>query len=339
MTAIIRPYQSQEPWNHQEIKEEALRAIGFVPSDQWGHLWVSRDELYILVPWEEPEDLSETAVLFLDESFDAGSRTLLYGGLAFLPLPLIIATARFIADILVVCSLYPGVWPGDTCPPRLHLRELYPFAARQKTAWRHMAKNDLNLLIRAALSNVVHNSAFRCVFPVNQKDLKRSFELAASDLTITPNILDLSIQAAAIQLRIASVHNLGSTIPVRLVMDHDATPIRLGKGRRQKTWRFLDAFEACGDDTLAKHGLILDRTEKASSQFPKGFCLETLRTKGYPVQDLLNPVGLQFADLFLGLWRQLSINGKSPFAVTLAELGNPIIQEIKWLKKLPAEFG
>jgi hypothetical protein len=123
---------------------------------------------------------------------------------------------------------------------------------------------------------------------------------------------------------------------LEIVADHDHTQIRVGTGRRQATLHLLNGLVTAGSVVPMKADLIWDSNARYSSKFPSNFSLETMGCEGFPLRTLVESVGLQFIDVYLGLWRIINSERKPFMGVSSDDLGIQTVTNMTWADDLPS---
>jgi hypothetical protein len=142
---------------------------------------------------------------------------------------------------------------------------------------------------------------------------------------------DLRIQIAMMQFRALASGTLRTEKPFEVVIDHDSKRISVGGRGRQTTLRVGEVLQReATEASLNRVSLDWDGQRRFSSKFPRDFTYETFWQQGYPLRPLVECIGLQFVDVCLGLWKQLTLHGKSPARITASELGSMNICKMTW---------
>ena len=281
--------------------------------DRFGWAYAAHDRLFSFVPWEAGGAPGGNPLLFVDESYDEPTRTTLYAGVLMSPGAAFILAGWYLGNLVTLRRQVAGVWPNENAPPRLHFREMFNDRARQKTTWRelpHSGTNDLVSLVADALgeNDQVHPFVVRIPDSELDKALAGAFPGGVNESAVD----DLIGMIVANALRTAVVDNTRRGIEIDLVIDFDATKISVGRiretenaldvgGRRQATLRFMEALGSTTTDPR----LLVDTADRHTSNFPADFTWARLATDGYAFTPLIEAIGLQFADLFVNVWRHL----------------------------------
>ena len=125
-------------------------------------------------------------------------------------------------------------------------------------------------------------------------------------------IADMTGQIVGHALRTAVSDNTRRGLEINVVIDFNPTKIHVGRmretenvldvvGRRQSTLRFVEAMNGAPSDPR----LIVDATNRHASAFPTDSSWARLTAQGYPFTPIVETIGLQFADLFVNVWRHL----------------------------------
>jgi len=117
---------------------------------------------------------------------------------------------------------------------------------------------------------------------------------------------------------------------IEIIADHDHTQVSLGKRRRQATLHLVDGLLGGMGDLPTKPRLIWNDRARYKSKFPTGFSWHTLEFGGFPIRPLVEAVGLQFADIYLGIWRIIDAEGRPYFGITSDDLGVQTISNMTW---------
>ena len=216
------------------------------------------------------------------------------------------------------------------------MRELLAIDARAKTAWSLVSDADIGKLLRLILDSLSRLEAKPYVLPVPEGQMgdaiKGVFPHGAKDALIS----DLRLQAAAMQFQIAATATLNPARTFELVVDHDYRPIKVGGRRRQATLRLRDVLLVPSREGPQSPPLTWDAGRRYSSKFPADFTYEAFWQHGYPLRPLIDSVGLQLVDAYIGLWRKLRLRGESPFGITPADFGRVHEQTIDWVQTEPS---
>ena len=317
-------------WNQHE--REFREVLADSQLDAWGHVWARGQRIWAGAPWTDPADVAERPLLMLDETYDEKTETFVYGALPFGPWQAITKTTWYLEQLLKIRKHISAFWPRNEPPPRLHLRELWPESARIKTRWTHLPLADLESLIRLVVAAIQTNEARPHVMPVPDRAMSRAVERAFPGRITQQTLPDLQLQAAAGQFRIAMSVTLNPTKEFEVVIDHDATKIAVGPRRRQATIRFAELLTApVTEPSLNRPVLFWQSDARHSSKFPARFSFDSLVNFGHRLRPLIDAVLLQFVDVYVGIWRQLSYHGGSPLKIAPGELGPSVVQATDWI--------
>jgi len=308
------------------LEEEFHRVKGSV-SDSYGHIYFKHGAVYAVAPWGTPDDLAEPPILFLDESRDEVTSTFLYGGLILTGTMMFRFVLQHIRNLVTVRDRYPGVWPRDKPAPRLHLKDF----GQLRTHWGQAPKDEVRTLWAATVEGVV-----RCVvakpliMPLVTPTMREAVALVFPAREVEPEIPDLALQMAALQMRVALHESVDSTATLEVIADYDVTKVKVGPGRRQATLRFLELLLARPTHPLDRPMLVRDERKRPASSFPDNFSFDALCSTGYPIHPLVEALGLQLVDLYVGTWRQLEYRGSSSLGITKGQLGSPVLVPVDW---------
>jgi hypothetical protein len=305
-----------EPPSPDQAKKvfEALRAIvGDRTLDRFGWAYTALGGAFSFVPWSDGEGPGGNPLLFVDESRDETAHTTLYAGLVMAPAAAFILAGWYLGNLVTLRRQIPAVWPADAPPPRLHFRELFSSHARQKTTWSKVPERgicDLISNVADALGENEHVHPFVVTIPDAEVDkgLASAFP-GGVDLNAVDGMVSLIVGNA---LRTAIVDNTRRGMEIELVIDFDATRISLGKIReadnaldagrqKQATLHFMETLAS----TITDPRVLVDTTNRHTSSFPTDFTWSRFETDGYPFAPVVNAIGLQFADLYVNVWRHL----------------------------------
>lgn len=313
------------------LKRDLEKNLGGTSLGRWGHVWAQKRQAVVLVPWDDPVRFMENPLIFVDETYDERAHVFAYGAIVVRPSEAITSTLWYLEGLLKIRAAWQAFWPSEVAPPRLHLRELFPEAARAKTRWAHLPGGDLTYVVREVLGVVRTLQVKPFIMPVPEDAMNRALELAYSEGFDQAALPDARIQAVALQFRAALAHGLNLAPTYDLVVDHDKRDVKVGSTKRQTTLRFRDLLRAPASEEPFKNlRLRWDPAERCSSQFPAGFSHAKFSQAGYPLRPLVDAIQLQFIDMYLGLWRQLHFHGRSQLGITGRDLGQHRVQEIRW---------
>lgn len=282
--------------------------------DRFGWSYVAHDRVFSFVPWTDgAAGPGGNPLLFVDESYDEPTATTLYAGLLLAPGAAFILSGWYLGNLVTLRRQVPQFWPVDAPPPRLHFRELFNDRARQKTTWQTVPDQgicDLAALVSDALGANEHVHPFVIKIPDAELDkaLAGAFPGGADERAVA----DMTGQIVGHALRTVIADNTRRGLEINVVIDFDATKIHVGRmreaenvldvgGRRQSTLRFMEAMNGAPSDPR----LTVEATDRHTSAFPSDFSWARLTANGYPFTPIVETIGLQFADLFVNIWRHL----------------------------------
>ncbi len=316
-----------------DLEADLLGRLGSLPTDAFGHAWIVENRLVLLTGWDTLDEFREPALLFLDESRDERRAMFFYGALAVPAIWALVVAGRHVESLAEVRRVFPEFWPEDRPPPRLHFRELYPKAAREKTTWRHLSEADLAQLVQCILPALTDSRVARYLIGVTETRMERAMRRAFPDQGVALAIPDLRLQCAALMVQMALGDTVSRETPLEVVADYDDSRIRAGKRRWQATRRFLDRLGQAGDGTVPVPTLHWAPDARYSSRFPSGFTWERATSQGYAMRPLVHSVWLQFVDLYLALWRKLDAQDTSILGVRRPDLGQFVLPTIDWIEE------
>ena len=295
----------------------------------WGKIWVRAGKVICAMPLHPIDQFNAPPLLFIDETLDNKRNLFFVGALVFRSLSAIIATARHIQNLVVLAQAHKGFWLPSHEPPRLHLRELNHPAAWLKTPWKHVPRRDIEVLFRTFVPSIRELAVLKVISPIPLNSLRTVVSRTFPDHGDT-QLQQLSIQLASIMLRttLTDAHPVGDQLEI--IADHDHTPVSLGKRRRQATLHLVDGLLGGMGDLPTKPRLIWNDRARYKSKFPKGFSWHTLEFDGFPIRPLVEAVGLQFVDIYLGIWRIINAEGHPYFGITSDDLGVQTISNMTW---------
>ena len=141
----------------------------------------------------------------------------------------------------------------------------------------------------------------------------------------------LSIQIASLMLKIMLAEANLTVNQIEVVADHDFTRISVGKGRRQATLHLLDGLvngKSLGEGTP---DIIWNDQARYTSRFSPAMTRNVLETDGFCIRTLVESLGLQFVDAYLGLWRTVNAEKRTHFGIGSDELGVQVISNMVWV--------
>jgi hypothetical protein len=168
------------------------------------------------------------------------------------------------------------------------------------------------------------------IMPVEQPALQSAIKSVLPDRDINSSVPDLTLQSIALQMKIVLLHTIRSGMTLEVIIDHDASKLKTGTHRKQATLYLTELLQRPNSE-FPDPTLRCDLTRRSSSKFPSDFSMNLLTTKGYSVRPIIESIGLQLIDLYLGSWRQLNYTSKSSLEIDARDLGNPKVQVIEWL--------
>lgn len=291
----------------------------------WGKVW-ARDGRVIGAMQVHPiKDFGPPPVMLIDESMDERTKTFLIGGLLLRPLHAVLLVLAHLQNLLLLASRHAGFWNYEAAPPRMHLREWTKYEARMKTAWRHIPIEEIKSLVKLVVPGVRELAGLRLLSPVSIQDLRRSLKRAFSDTDVEIQLRQVSIQMASLQIGMMLQDSKPAITEIELIADRDSTPVSLGPRRRQATLHLLDGL--VGETKLPVK--LTAGSQPYTSRFPADFSLRTLANEGYPIRPLMECIGLQVCDVYLGLWRATK-SGKECLGIRNEELDWHLIPSMTW---------
>jgi hypothetical protein len=129
------------------LKRDLEKNLGGTSLGRWGHVWAQKRQAVVLVPWDDPVRFMENPLIFVDETYDERAHVFAYGAIVVRPSEAITSTLWYLEGLLKIRAAWQAFWPSEVAPPRLHLRELFPEAARAKTRWAHLPGGDLTYVV------------------------------------------------------------------------------------------------------------------------------------------------------------------------------------------------
>lgn len=238
---------------------------------------------------------------------------------------------RHLEDLAEIRRVFPEFWPEHLPPPRLHFREFYSKAARNKTAWRHLREDHLSQLLQCILPALTDSRVARYVMRVPESQMARAVGRVFPD-RVSQAIRDLRLQCAALMVRVALADTVARDTQLEVVVDYDESRIPVGMGRRQATRRFLDRLGQTGDGTIPLPRLHWPSDARYTSRFPNDFTWERATSRGYLMRPLVHSTWLQFVDLYLALWRKLDARDAPILGVRRSDLGKFFLPRIDWIE-------
>jgi hypothetical protein len=305
----------------EALQRELVDRLGESPTSPWGHAWVYEDVLVVLVPWDDEEAFAEGPIIFVDETRHEASSTFALGALLVDRIEVLSLAMGFVGLLLKIREAHPEFWPLQSAPPRLHLQDLSPEVARANTPWRYLTPADLERLLRIILDGIKSLKVKPWIFPVTEEELGLAFVRNVKVVPQRNAWPDLRVQAAAIQFQMAAELSLNSENRCEMVVDHDPAMVGVRPSRRQATLRFRDVLMGGEVGQKIRQRLMWDPSARYSSQFPLTLAWKEFSQRGHAFHPLINSIGLQSIDVYLGLWRQLSLDGESPLGITAEDLG------------------
>ena len=318
--------QAQAEHLHKELVENGL-------SDQlpkWGKIWVREGKVICIMPSHPFDEFNAPPLVFIDETLDLKRQIFFLGALIFRSAHAIVAVARHIQNLVVLAEAHPKFWLPNAPPPRLHLRELNHFAAKLKTPWKHVPRMNIELLFKTFVPSIREMSGLRLIAPVSQTHLLKSIRNIAPQ-TADAQLQQVTIQLAATQLRAMLADSKLSVDKLEIIPDYDRSAISLGTSSRQATLHLLDALAGAKALTPLPQELIWNKDARYSSKFPNDFSLRRLQGDGYPLRALVESVGLQFVDVYLGLWRTINSEKRPHFGISSDDLGVQVSSNMVWV--------
>ena len=297
----------------REVFDALCRSTSDIHLDRFGWAYAAYDRVFSLVPWNSGGGPGGNPLLFVDESYDEPTQTTLYSGLLMNSGAAFILAGWYLGSLVTLRKQVAPVWPVDTRPPRLHFREMFNEHARQKTTWRSLgvqAITDLISVVADALGENEHVHPF--VVRVPDAEIEKALTAAFPGGADERAIEDLVGQIVAQALTSAVVDNTSRGLKIDLVIDYDATKIHVGRireadhaldvgGKRQSTQRFIEAI--CSTPTDPR--LLVNAAARNTSHFPADLTWARFTAHGCPFRPLIEAIGLQFADLYINVWRHL----------------------------------
>jgi hypothetical protein len=304
----------------QEQSREVFAILGRltpdVKLDRFGWSYGAHDRAFSFVPWiDGTAGPGGNPLLFIDESYDEPTATTLYAGLLLTPGAAFTLSGWYLGNLITLRRQVPQFWPVDAPPPRLHFRELFNKHARQKTTWHTLPDQgiyDFVALVSDALGANEHVHPF--VIKIPEAELDKALTGAFPGGVDERAVADMAGQIVGHALRTVVADHTRPGLHINVVIDFDATKIHVGRmrepenvlhvgGRRQSTLRFMEAMNGAPSDPR----LIVDGTDRHTSAFPRDFTWARLTAQGYPFTPIVETIGLQFADLFVNIWRHLQL--------------------------------
>jgi hypothetical protein len=227
--------------------------------DRFGLAVAADDLVFSLVAWNSDAHPGGNPLLFVDESYDEPTQTTLYAGLLITPGAAFTLFGWYLGNLVTIRKQVPAFWPIDQPPPRLHFRELFNDAARQKTNWRHLPDQAIRDLISVVADAIGGNErVYPFVVRILNVELDKALKSAFPGGVNEEAADDLVGMIVAHALTATVVDNTRRGIEIDVVIDYDATRIYLAKmreeenvldvgGRRQATQRFMEAMRAAAE--------------------------------------------------------------------------------------------
>jgi hypothetical protein len=137
----------------------------------------------------------------------------------------------------------------------------------------------------------------------------------------------------------AMLSNTSFTIEkLEVIADYNPTRIIVGSKKRQATLHFFEglhianALKTQSENLPIKCDLIIDKDARYSSKFPSDFSLNALENQGYCIRKLVESVGLQLIDVYLGIGRIIDSEKKPYMGITSDDLGTQTVARVNWLQ-------
>jgi hypothetical protein len=132
----------------------------------WGKIWVRAGKVICTMPSHPTDEFSAPAILFIDESLDIKRNIFYIGALAFSAPSIIIATARYLQNLVVLSQAHKDFWLHHAAPPRLHVRELNNPSDRVKTKWKQIPRHDIEMLLKTIVPPIKEQAGLKFIAPI-----------------------------------------------------------------------------------------------------------------------------------------------------------------------------
>lgn len=337
--AFLSQSSPPTPEQSREVSAVLGQLTSDVKLDRFGWSYVAHDRAFSFVPWSDgTAGPGGNPLLFVDESYDEPTTTALYAGLLLSPGAAFTLSGWYLGNLVSLRRQVPQFWPVDAPPPRLHFRELFNNRDRQKTTWQTLPDQsicDLVALVSDALGANEHVHPF--VIKIPDAELAKALAGAFPGGVDESAVADMTGQIAGHTLRTVVADHTRPGLDINVVVDFNATKIPVGRmreaenvldvgGRRQSTLRFMEAMNGAHSDPR----LIVDATDRHASAFPSDSSWARLTAHGYPFTPIVETIGLQFADLFVNIWRHLQLGAYPQLRVSRAILTRAKQTEYSW---------
>jgi len=328
-TALPHTEDNHAQEEADKLQSELEKSGQALQLPSWGKIWVRSGKVIWTIPSHPLEDFFAPPLSFVDETLDEKLNIFAIGALIFRAPNAAVAALRHIQNLVVLAELHKEFWPPNLPPPRLHLRELTHPAAKLKTAWRHIPRPHIEMLFRTFIPTIREQAGLKLISPISLNDMRRAIR------KVFPNQPETQYNQLAIQLSAQLLHALleGSNLSIEqleLVVDYNRTPILVGEVKRQATLHFRDCLLRANEKNPLKAQLIWKADARYSSKFPEGFSLSMLEQCGCDARTLVEVIGLQFIDIYLGLWRTVRAQGKPYFGISQEDLGLQVVTTTTW---------
>ena len=297
----------------------------------WGKLWVVKGKVVVVFPFDKAEDFDVPPTIFIDETIQQDLNLFLIGGIAFKPIIIATMIATYIQTLLNIRAKYPSFWKKGTSPPRLHLKDQMHDSRRKKTAWHEVSRVEERLLIKTIIRQIRDNAGLKLFAPIHLEALRKNTQLPNIDLPDNQND-QLKISMAAIMFK-SMLSNIKLDSPrIEFIADHDHTQIFVGKNKRQATLHFMDNIMKSSPEVPVNAEFIWDENARYTSRFPSEFTFDRLEITGCDLRRLVECIGLQFVDLFIGVWKLANAEKRPIMGIGSEDLGSVCICDMHWAR-------